>query len=329
VPQAATPQQQNQQRGARGRRVSAGNANTAMNVSLEELMRNAGKFEQMAFSAVGSSFLQAALRRHPPALRAVHTELAPVMPMMLLDDNACYVAKAVLELSPIEMAHTLIASVGHDDDFMTRLMTGSLHTRRMVQFFIESVGPDALDYIVPAMQRNLLTVARTKEGCVTIQRTLDALGSGDREFTYDIVRRNIADFIVDQHACYVVQYMLQNGDSQANVAALRTDAAVRGFVTVVCHKHTSTVLEKAIAAGNHHIHSWLVGELSMIDDAQLCAVVNDAFANYVVQAIISKASPDHVAALAIRVQPVAGKLQFGHKLHQRIARRLNNPAERR
>jgi hypothetical protein len=296
---------------------------TLIVVSEEEFNRNVGNLKRLAFTAPGSSLIQAAMRQHGTAANdAVVAELSGHMDAMLMDNHACYVAKLMIEKMPQRARDAVLSQLSGNEQLWVSMCTRSLHSRRMVQFFLDTFGIDSCAFLVLLVQRHFHTIAMSKEGCVTVQRILDVCGHGVREIFFTFIRCNFVAYACDIHATYVVQYMMRFGDANATVDGI-VEQLRGGNAAVLCgNKYASPVLEKCIAALGARFQVAMVQNIfQCMPDEMLCALLNDNYANYVVQALIDNCDAMCLDVIAQRIQNVLPLVQYGRKLLLRIQKR--------
>lgn len=293
---------------------------TVMLATKDDLNAAIGSMPSLARTSQGSSFLQAVLRSDPQnTFDPVFSELYPCFAQLLEDEHGCYVVRALLELLPAPHAATVLSQLSSNEALWLRLCTKSLHSRRIVQFITEQF-PSHWRFLLPIVHRHFHTIALTTQGCITVQRIIDACSAVERENLFHLVRASLPVFMEDQCGSYVVQYLLQHGDAASNMAAFQTHCSGR-FLMYSCNKYVSSIFEKAVQILGSPFHALLLLECGQLNDIEFCAVLNDGYGNYVVQTLINNGSLEVLAVLADRIKGLQSHIVFATKLQQRINQR--------
>lgn len=295
---------------------------THMRVATNQLRERCGHFREMAFSSYGSSFLQAALREEPEhSYSLLWPELAPHLAAMLRDTHACYVVMALLNCHPAPAG--VIDQLCQDEFLVCTLCTGTLHTRRIVQHFVDVAGTSRF---LPLLMRSATSVCCTQQGCISAQRILDRCTQDEKELFFAIVRHNIGTFSSDAFGNYVVQYMLQHGNRQANSDAFGTAFASQ-LSSLSRDKYASNVVEKALPQMSPDAQSALVRELLLWCDSELLRILAHNVGNYTIQALIENAPLRDVDTIARRLMPLTAHVPYGRKVEAKLLRRLKGKVD--
>lgn len=291
-------------------------------VTSEELMGHRGTLVELSRTAPGSSFVQAALRDGTPFTQQnvamIAAELLPAASTLLLDAHGCYVVKTLMERLPTDQLKQFVRTITEDQHLVYSMCTHSLHTRRVVQFLMDSV--DVVPVAEVLIQR-CAEVSMTQQGCIIMQRAMDITQEPLKAQLFSTIFDNLVEFAVDPFANYVVQHMLEIGDKElCSSAVLR---AFRGnIVKLACNKFASNVLEKSLFHINPDAQHDLLHEMYDADEEVLHSMMQDSFGNYLIQSSIALATFKDVVYINDRLKSVLQRTPYGHKIELRIERRL-------
>jgi len=291
-------------------------------VTTEELMSHAGTLADISRTAHGSSFVQSALREGYPQLAQnvsiIGQELIPAATSLLLDPHGCYVVKSLMEKLPPAELQCLIQQVTCDPALVFHMCTSSLHTRRVVQFMLDSSDVQA---IAEVLIQRCAEVSMSQQGCIVMQRAMDVTPEPLRAQLFSTIFDNIVPFAQDPFGNYVLQHMLEVCDPVLVSSAIAR--AFRGrMLQLCCNKFASNVLEKAMFHIDADAQEELLRELYVVDEDVLLGMLEDSFGNYFIQSSIALAPQSMVPYIHERLRMVLPRTPYGHKIELRLERRL-------
>lgn len=289
-----------------------------------------GRIEQLARTAHGCTTLQNMLKSATtdPQLRAaIASELRPHFHTLLFDPHAAYVVRVLISQMSRDDAVRTVATLCADAEFLCALCTTSLHSRRVVQFFLELLTPAQRSMLIAPIchAQHLVRLALSEHGCVSIQRILDVALPGDREAVLDVVRECLHELAKHQHGNYVVQYMLRHGDVERNSRAVVAAFAPR-VVDIACDKFASNVLEKAFDLITPAARAMLVDALYASPQWQLQRLLCDGVGNYIVQASIAHCNAQQIGYVYAQLSPLLPLVAYGSKIDAKLHTRAQQLA---
>lgn len=312
----------NGSRFSHGNGVAAAHLQPQQPISHEELLTHQGTLVELSRTAPGSSFIQAALRDDTPFTQQnvalISAELLPAASSLLLDAHGCYVIKTLMERLSADQLKSFVTGITSDQQLVFAMCTHSLHTRRVVQYIMDTV--DAIPIAEVLVQR-CPEVSMTQQGCIIMQRAMDITPEPLRAQLFSTIFDHLMEFSVDPFANYVVQHMLEIGDKDlCSSAVLR---AFRGnIVRLACNKFASNVMEKSLFHISPDAQHDLIVEMYDVDEEVLHSMMQDSFGNYLIQSSIALATLKDVMYINDRLRSVLQRTPYGHKIELRIERRL-------
>jgi hypothetical protein len=291
-------------------------------VTDDAFQRIVGQMFDIARTSGGSSFLQACLKdKESDRFRVIHSELQPHFGELLLDSHGCYVMRSLMELMSIDLIHDVLETLACDEQLTFSLCTHSLHTRRIVQFLLETVRVEPCQFIVDVMIKQCREIATTQQGCIAMQRVMDCASESQKAAMYDKIYEHLMEFAHDPFANYVIQYILENGDKATT--SEKVWQYFKGNVTpLACNKFASNVVEKALHHTSPEVQHLIVSELYANSAEFLQGMLQDSFGNYIVQATIALCSFKDVWMISEKLKPILHTTPYGYKIAARLERRL-------
>jgi len=292
--------------------------NPQMTVTLDMLRSASGTMLDISRTPNGSSFLQAGLKSGPEAHSMIYSELYKNFDELLMDTNGCYVVRALLETLSHASFVEVVSGFAADEQLMVSLCTSSLHSRRMVQFILEHLQPSEVSCIAKVMMKRCRDIAKTQQGCISIQRTLDRCDDVHRKELFAVIAIHCVEFAMDPFANYVIQYMLETGKMSVEIYY----AFAGHFIPLCCNKFSSNVIEKCLYHWSPELQHAVLSEIFSAPDHDVLALLQDSFGNYIVQSSIALASFKDLWEISSRLAPLLPMVPYGQKVESKILRRL-------
>lgn len=302
------------------------NVEKPMRVASNHFEQIIGTMHEMAKTSYGSSYLQASLRDfNVERFHAVCNEILPHATTLLLDPHGCYVVRTLMEqMDKVDLA-AFVNVVAKEEDVVLALCTSSLHSRRIIQFFLDNLTAEACDGLVDVIIKKCHEVSRTQQGCIVVQRVLERCTLERKNQIYTLVQRNVVSYSMDPFANYVAQYMFEMGNKESNSQCIR-DFFLGNVFQLATDKYASNVVEKALHFASSDAQRSIVDELYDVDAEKLLHMIQDSFGNYIIQATIALCSFRDVWSIAERLQPVLHQSPYGYKIASKLERRLRGKA---
>jgi hypothetical protein len=289
-------------------------------VGFQEVLRQTGKFVELTRSTNGSKFIRAAVQEgsDPNNLALIWAELFPSLTVLLLEDNGCYVIKSCMERLPQEDMNRAVAAIAADPQLLTSMCTHSLHTRRVVQYLLDTLSDST--FIIDLLARHISEIAMTQHGCIVMQRAMDVARGPSRDALFKGIYQNLVRFSMDPFANYVVQHLLQVGDQAQNSLEF-SGQFIPNCVELSCNKYASNVMEKALYRLDEATqHNLLVAIYSSGENALKRML--QGFGNYLIQSSIALAPYKDVEFMAGKLRAVLPGTQFASKIEGCLELRL-------
>eukprot|EP01059_Diplonema_ambulator_P001573 TRINITY_DN11339_c0_g1_i1.p1 TRINITY_DN11339_c0_g1~~TRINITY_DN11339_c0_g1_i1.p1 ORF type:complete len:412 (+),score=168.78 TRINITY_DN11339_c0_g1_i1:56-1291(+) len=192
------------------------------------------------------------------------------------------------------------------------------HTARklVVKVLSKQYSADVMGVFEEAVVGNLLQIAKESKGCVTMKRCIDLASKEFRKVLQDYIVAYADELIPDQYGNYLMQHVIDTQEAAAVVA----DKICAKMIMYSTNKMGSHVIEKCMQMGSEATVDKLVKK--MLEPENLEMIIKDQYGNYIVQNAIEKIHGSMVLTIKEAVAPFLSDSQFGHKIEQKIARRV-------
>jgi len=174
----------------------------------------------------------------------------------------------------------------------------------LIQYFLDNLPPKQSQWIYDAVARSIEEVSRDRVGCVIVKRCIDHAGAEQKDRLAEEVTKHALTLVQDPFGNYVVQHILDKyvGEEQANKLIRR----MLGSITELCtQKFSSNVIEKCLQMASDETRADILKEITEAD--MLPQLLNDRFANFVVQTALDVANPDQRQNLVKNILPHLGR----------------------
>eukprot|EP00744_Colponema_vietnamica_P000466 GILI01000842.1.p1 GENE.GILI01000842.1~~GILI01000842.1.p1 ORF type:complete len:528 (+),score=121.21 GILI01000842.1:104-1585(+) len=291
-------------------------------VTVDEVRSQQGTFLELAHTANGSAFLQAAIRGTQTdtqqCIDLISAELLPHLGDLLLDSHGCYIIKTLMERMPVaQLQEVLVKQIAPDESLVYSLCTHSLHTRRVVQFLLDTVD---CTFLIDTITARCNEIATTQQGCIVVQRAMDVAKEAQRKALFDTIQSQFNSFCYDPFANYVLQHMFAVGNPSEIGQGVWPH--IKGnVINLSCNKFASNVVEKCLSNLPTELQHELLQEMYDVTEERLLGMLQDSFGNYIIQTSIALAPQRDIPFMRTKLQAVLDRTPYGHKIESRLERR--------
>lgn len=182
-------------------------------------------------------------------------------------------------------------------------------------------------FIIQAVAKRIVSVSMHKHGCCVVQWCLDYGTRAQREGLIDQIAKNALELVQDAYGNYVVQQIMDvsKWKSHEDAAARRKvmKALLGNIAKLAVQKFSSIVVEKCLQEADDDIRMAMVEEL--VDPIRLPRLLQDPYANYVIQKVLSVSRSDEFQRLIVRIRPhldVLSATPFGKRIQLQMFRKF-------
>jgi hypothetical protein len=194
-----------------------------------------------------------------------------------------------------------------------------LNGNHVIQRSLQKFTPQDKQFVYDAAVPRCMDVATHRHGCCVIQRCIDHASEEQRMWLTDEIARNALTLVTDPFGNYVVQYVL---DLNVEHMVRKVCAAFRGcFASLCMNKFSSNVMEKSLQSAPDDIQESFVAEL--MEPATLPKLLQDQYANYVVQTALTVSKPPQLTHLQEAIRGhihLVRNTPYGKKIENKLNR---------
>ena len=203
-------------------------------------------------------------------------------------------------------------------------MVKDLNANHVIQKCLQKFDTESKQFIYDAVTSQLHDVAMHRHGCCVLQRCID-FGSPEQKMQLvEEVLRCTPHLLQDPFGNYVVQYILDM-DNEYIIASV-TRSFCGNLLELAMNKFSSNVLEKCLKKGQPESRLPVLRELC--DPRIMPQLLQDQFANYVVQTSLTICTIDEFNMIAAAIRPFLHTVKntpHGKKIEMRLNKRAGEP----
>ncbi|KXS15099.1 ARM repeat-containing protein [Gonapodya prolifera JEL478] len=225
------------------------------------------------------------------------------------------VQKLIEHVRTPQQTRALVTALGQNPVALIKDLNGN----HCIQKCLTRLSPESNNFIFNAVTKQCIDVATHRHGCCVLQRCLDHASESQKVQLVTEITYHALTLVQDPFANYVVQYILDLGDTRF------TDALVRRFIGNVCllsvQKFSSNVVEKCIRVADPETRRSLVDEL--LNKERLDKLLRDSYANYVVQTALDSADPIQKQKLIDCIKPLLPAIRhtpYGKRIQNKLSK---------
>ncbi|KAI9294770.1 ARM repeat-containing protein [Neoconidiobolus thromboides FSU 785] len=312
---------------------------------------------------IGCRYLQRILQEGDPKnIQLIYEQVKGYFPDLMVDPFGNYLCQKLMEVANLYQFTELIRASSSN---LFRISLNN-HGTRVVQkilgyltYYDEREANEAIGIIIESLKRNVVSMIKDLNGNHVVQVCVNKLSSKNNQFVYDSIFNNCIAISTHKHGCCVIQkcfdrandyqrdqlviaitqnalslvqdpygnYVVQHVLDLSNPAY--TMGLIKNFFGHVRHlsvqKFSSNVIEKCIRMADSMLRHQLVNEIMCSDDLEM--LIDDSYANYVVQTCLDFADNNQRDMLIDRIRPII--LNIKNSPHIKgIQSRILNPESR-
>jgi hypothetical protein len=180
----------------------------------------------------------------------------------------------------------------------------------LIQYFLDHLAAEFTKWIFEAVAEQIEEVARDRVGCVIVKKCIDhATSDQQMKLVAEIISRALS-LVQDPFGNYVVQHILYKVPNQADNLIRR----LLGHLTDLCvQKFSSNVVEKCLQVASPDTRRVMLQEITQSE--VLPQLLNDRFANFVIQTALDVSEVDQHKELVQKILPHLGKHYSPYSKH--------------
>jgi len=174
----------------------------------------------------------------------------------------------------------------------------------LIQYCLDHLPAKHNQWIYNSVVDCMEEIARDRVGCVIVKRCIDHATEEQKQRLTLEISNKVLSLVQDPFGNYVVQHVLEKYPSE-----LQSSKMIRnllGSINELCvQKFSSNVVEKCLQIADLETRTAMLAEI--IDSDMLPQLLNDRFANFVIQTALDVALPDQRQLLVKNILPHLGR----------------------
>lgn len=182
----------------------------------------------------------------------------------------------------------------------------------LIQSFLKQFSADRNQFIYDGINAHCVDVATHKVGCTLINRCIDYANEFQLNALITQIASHCLDLVQDQFGNYVVQHILS---TKAHFAPKIILAMLGHIPELSVQKFSSNVIEKCLqvsVSSSPDLYSAIIKEIT---DADLLALLQDRYANFVIQTALDVADDSQHAKLVKLILPYIHQIKTPYVMH--------------
>lgn len=324
-----------------------------MYTNFEQLI---GKIYMVSKDQQGCRFLQKKLEEQDPqTVDIIFNEVYEHINELMIDPFGNYLCQKLLEHCTDQHRYRIVEKVAPDLVSISK----NMHGTRAVQKMIECLSsPAQIDIVKRALGDHVVELIQDLNGNHVIQRCLHRLAADDNnQFIYNAVTsgNNCVQVATHRHGCCVLQRCIDNASEKQKVQLITeiiknaltlvqdpygnyvvqyvldlpfpdlVELLAQSFVGHVRHlatqKFSSNVIEKSLNVAKQPTRYLMIKEI--LAEGALAQLLQDPFANYVIQTALNVSEPQQHQDLIDSIKPFLNQLKntpYGKRIQNKIAK---------
>jgi len=174
----------------------------------------------------------------------------------------------------------------------------------LIQYCLDHLPSKHNQWIYNAVCECMEEIARDRVGCVIVKRCIDHATPEQREKIIAEITKKVLALVQDPFGNYVVQHVLEKFPKSDAASAMIGN--LLGSINELCvQKFSSNVVEKCLQVADERMRFALLKEIIASD--MLPQLLNDRFANFVIQTALDVAIADQRQLLVKNILPHLGR----------------------
>jgi len=174
----------------------------------------------------------------------------------------------------------------------------------LIQYCLDHLPAKHNQWIYDSVIENIEEVARDRVGCVIVKRCIDHASDEQKIKLHAEISKKALALVQDPFGNYVVQHILQKFPKDHQ--SMDLIRALLGNICELCTgKFSSNVIEKCLQVADSETRVMMLDEVMESD--VLPQLLNDRFANFVIQTALDVADPDQRSNLVKMILPHLGR----------------------
>ncbi|GAB9474891.1 hypothetical protein Gpo141_00012006 [Globisporangium polare] len=193
----------------------------------------------------------------------------------------------------------------------------------VIQRALQFMKPEYNQFVFDAVCKECTTVGTHRHGCCVLQRCLDAANKQQKAEVIAQVEKQAMKLMQDPYGNYVVQYVLDSCTAEEAYGVIVKPLG--NIFELSIQKFSSNVIEKCLEKAPERVRQNYIKEI--INCPKMNKMLQDQFANYVVQRALCVCSEEQCLQLVKSIRPHLACMKNtsgGRRITARILKRFPN-----
>jgi hypothetical protein len=237
--------------------------------------------------------------------QAIVTKIAPKIVTFACHTYGIHGVQKILEFLTDEQVDTFIEAIKPSTIHLAKDSKGNY----LIQSFLKQFPSERNQFIYDAMTDNCVEVATHKVGCTLINRCIDYANEQQMLQLVTKIGANSLSLVQDQFGNYVVQHLLS---TKVQFAPKIIEGLLGHIPELSVQKFSSNVIEKCLQVASPEHYSAVIQEIT---DANLLELLQDRYANFVIQTALDVADDQQHAKLVKMILPFIHQIKTPYVMH--------------
>eukprot|EP01114_Cavostelium_apophysatum_P013857 TRINITY_DN3450_c0_g1_i1.p1 TRINITY_DN3450_c0_g1~~TRINITY_DN3450_c0_g1_i1.p1 ORF type:complete len:802 (+),score=223.99 TRINITY_DN3450_c0_g1_i1:279-2684(+) len=320
-----------------------------------------GKIYTVSKDQQGCRFLQKKLEEQDPkVIEVIFNEVYDHITELMTDPFGNYLCQKLLEHCNDTQRYKIVERVAPELVTISKNMHGTRAVQKMIECL--SSSPQVIELIKRSLSAHVVELIQDLNGNHVIQRCLHRLSAEDNnQFIYNAVTsgNNCVQVATHRHGCCVLQRCIDNASEKQKVQLIQeiiknaltlvqdpygnyvvqyvldlpfpnlVEALIQSFLghlrQLATQKFSSNVIEKTLGVATPYTRSLMIKEI--LQENTLSAMLQDPFANYVIQTALNISEPHQHNELVENIRPHLNQLRntpYGKRIQNKITKETND-----
>jgi Pumilio-family RNA binding repeat len=281
---------------------------------------------EIMVDAFGNYFIQKLMEESDEnIIRSIVNLVKPQMAQIALDSHGTRAIQKLIEV--VVQYQSLIPAIISGLKDHEILLIKDMNGNHVIQRCLNSLGYPHNNFIYEIVSQNVYELATHRHGCCVLQRCIDAATISQRNNLVDKIIECAVDLVQDAFGNYVVQYIidLNTPDANSRLAVI----FIQSMQILATQKFSSNVIEKCLQQNTSPMQQMMIHEISQ--PGNIIRMINDQYANYVVQRALSLAEPPLLSKMLREIKIKADELkktQFGKRIYAKLIKKYSELGEK-
>ena len=240
--------------------------------------------------------------------QAIVTKIAPKIVTFACHTYGIHGVQKILEYLTDEQVQVFIDVIRPSTIQLSKDIKGNY----LIQSFLKQFSSERNQFIYDGISAHCVDVATHKVGCTLVNRCIDYANDVQQNALITQIASHCLDLVQDQFGNYVVQHILSTKPQYAP----KIIVAMLGHIPELSvQKFSSNVIEKCLQVSVSSAPELYAAIIKEITDADLLALLQDRYANFVIQTALDVADDSQHAKLVKLILPYIHQIKTPYVMH--------------